>query len=140
MRKITLSLALACFSLVAFGQKDLLDAEKLRFEVTVSKDTNKLASLLADDLIYTHSSGVVDGKDKIIASVAAGTYKSIEVLEQTPLSWDNTGIISGKARLVISNADGERTIVLKYTDVYRKENGVWKLVAWQSLLVNPDSK
>jgi len=140
MKKISLTFAIACLSLLAFGQKDLLDAEKMRFEVSVSKDTEKLASLLADDLIYTHSSGVVDGKDKILASVAAGTYKSIEVLEQTPLSWDNTGIISGKARIVVSNAEGERTIVLKYTDVYRKENGTWKLVAWQSLLVNPDSK
>lgn len=140
MKKITLSLVLACISLLAFGQQDLLDAEKLRFEVTVNKDTKKLASLLSDDLIYTHSSGLVDGKEKIIASVAAGTYKSIEVLEQTPITWDNTGIISGKARIVVSNAEGERTIVLKYTDVYRKENGTWKLVAWQSLLVNQDGK
>lgn len=131
-----MSLCLTALCLSAMAQKDLLDAEKYRFEVMSKKDTKKLAELLADDLIYTHSHGGVDGKDKIIASVAAGTYKSVEILEQNPVSWATTGVISGKARFVIGDPAGDRTIVLRYTDVYRKEKGTWKLVAWQSLLVN----
>ena len=120
----------------SYAQKDLLQAEKTRFELTVKKDVKQLANLLSDDLIYTHSSGVIDGKEKILASIEAGTYKSIEILEQKPVSWQTTGVISGKARMVINDPNGDRTIVLRYTDVYRKEGKVWKLVAWQSLLVN----
>ncbi len=137
MKKLILSATIFFFgATLAAAQSDLLEAEKKRFEVTVKKDVKQLASLLSDDLIYTHSSGVVDGKEKILASVEAGTYKEIEVLEQNPLTWQNTGVISGKVRMVIHDANGDRTIVLRYTDVYRKEKGVWKLVAWQSLLAN----
>lgn len=136
MKQLTLSIALLfIFIAGAHAQSDLLQAEKKRFEVMVRKDSKMLASLLSDDLIYTHSSGVVDGKEKILASVDAGTYSQIEILEQNPLSWQTTGVISGKARMVIHDANGDRTIVLRYTDVYRKEKGIWRLVAWQSLLV-----
>lgn len=135
MRITLLTLGLALISLSAMAQKDLLDAEKYRFEVMTKKDTKTLETILADDLIYTHSHGGVDGKAKIVESVAAGTYKEVEILEQNPVSWGNTGIISGKARFLIGDPKGDRTIVLRYTDVYRKEKGVWKMVAWQSLLV-----
>ncbi len=135
MRTLLLTFCLGILSLSAFAQKDLLEAEKYRFKVMTEKDTEKLATLLTDDLIYTHSHGGVDGKAKIIASVAAGTYKEVTILEQNPISWGTTGVISGKARFLIGDPKGDRTIVLKYTDVYRKEKGVWKMAAWQSLLV-----
>lgn len=133
MRLLTFLLMLGT---TAYAQDDLLQAEKTRFELMVAKDVAKLKDLLADELIYTHSSGVVDGKEKILTSIEAGTYKAIEVLEQNPVSWENTGVISGKIRAVIADPKGDRTIVLKYTDVYRKDGEVWKLTAWQSLLVN----
>jgi hypothetical protein len=135
MRTQLLTVCLTMFALTAFGQKELLDAEKYRFEVMAKKDTKTLETILADDLMYTHSHGGVDGKAKIIESVAAGTYKNVEILEQNPISWGNTGVISGKARFLIGDPKGDRTIILKYTDVYRKEKGTWKLAAWQSLLV-----
>lgn len=137
MRNLLIALCLVALTHgAAMAQQDLLDAEKYRFEVMVAKDTDKLATLLTDDLIYTHSHGGVDGKDKIIASVAAGTYKKVDILEQNPISWGNTGVISGKARFLIGDPKGDRTIVLRYTNVYKKEKGTWKLAAWQSLLVN----
>ncbi len=50
-----------------------LDAK--RFAAQVKNDVDTLASLLADDLVYTHSSSVVDGKTTYIDSLRTGKTK-----------------------------------------------------------------
>ena len=126
---------LLLISVESLAQTDLLDMEKIRFQVMTKQDTIALASILADDLIYTHSSGVTDGKKQILKSVGAGTYRAIEILEQKPILWKNTGMIAGKIRVTIFSQQEERTFLLKYQSVYRKEKNQWKMVAWQSLRV-----
>ena len=55
-----------------------LDAK--RFAAQTKNDFDALGSLLADDLVYTHSSAVVDGKTSFIDSMRTGKtkYESIE--------------------------------------------------------------
>ncbi|MBL7857675.1 MAG: nuclear transport factor 2 family protein [Cyclobacteriaceae bacterium] len=137
MKKLTLFflLLVSLISSQCLAQHDLLETEKMRFQVMIKQDTIALASILADDLIYTHSSGVTDGKKQILKSVGAGTYRAIEILDQKPIVWKNTGVIAGKIRVTIFSQQVERTFILKYQDVYRKEKNQWKMVAWQSLRV-----
>ena len=126
---------LVLISIETLAQSDLLEREKLRFQVMTKQDTIALAGMLSDDLVYTHSSGATDNKKQIIKSVGAGTYRLIEILDQKPIQWKNTGIIAGKARMIVYAQNEERTLVLKYQSVYRLEKNQWKMVAWQSLRI-----
>src|SRR5688500_14303942 len=55
-----------------------LDAK--RFAATTKNDLDTLASLLADDLVYVHSSTAVDGKTAYVDNLRTGKtkYESIE--------------------------------------------------------------
>src|SRR3712207_4406415 len=50
----------------------VLQAEKQRFDLMIKKDLNGLRSALADDLLYTHSSGVTENKEEYLAGFQSG--------------------------------------------------------------------
>ncbi|MCU0355670.1 MAG: nuclear transport factor 2 family protein [Cytophagales bacterium] len=80
MKKLTpFVLLLACIGLAnaqnaTFGggsedEKAVRQTEMRRFELTVQKDLKALAELLGDDLTYTHSNGLLDGKEQYLATL-----------------------------------------------------------------------
>ncbi|TAE23243.1 MAG: nuclear transport factor 2 family protein [Cytophagales bacterium] len=117
-------------------EQAVLAAEKARFEATVAKNYDAMNELLADDLVYTHSSGVVDTKQAYIQSIKDGKaqYNSIDIKEQKARVYGKTAIINGIVYAKMGSTDGKVTeLKLRYTDAYVKKKGRWQLVAWQSL-------
>ena len=54
---------------LGFGQTrelNVLQLEKDRFKAMISKDSIKLDQVLADDLLYIHSNGIIDSKETFI--------------------------------------------------------------------------
>lgn len=116
-------------------EKAVVAAEKARFEAQVSKNTDALNQLLADDLVYVHSSGNVDTKQSYIQSIKEGnsTYNSIDVQEQKVRLYGKTAIINGICYIKRPVVDGKNNdLKLRYTDVYVKKGGRWQMVTWQS--------
>lgn len=109
-------------------------AELRRFEVMTAKDYKALATLLADDLVYTHSSAAVDSKASYLESLTSGrvTYKTIVPRDLQVRVYGDTAIINGVAAMTV-DANGEALVnTLRFTDVWAKRNGTWQMVAWQS--------
>lgn len=109
-------------------------AELRRFEVMTAKDYKALATLLADDLVYTHSSASVDSKASYLESLTSGrvTYKTIVPRDLQVRVYGDTAIINGVAAMTV-DANGEALVnTLRFTDVWAKRNGTWQMVAWQS--------
>ena len=116
-------------------EKAVVAAEKARFEAQVSKNLDVLNQLLADDLVYVHSSGNVDTKQSYIQSIKEGnsTYNSIDVQEQKVRLYGKTAIINGICYIKRPAVDGKNNdLKLRYTDVYVKKGGRWQMVTWQS--------
>ncbi len=116
-------------------EKAVIAAEKARFDAQVAKDATALNQLLADDLVYVHSNGNVDGKQSYIQSIKDGnsTYLSIESQEQKVRLYGNTAIINGICYVKRPPVDGKNNdLKLRYTDVYAKKGGRWQMVTWQS--------
>ncbi len=109
--------------------------EKQRFDAQVSKNVAVLERVLADDLIYTHSSGNRDTKQSYIQSIRDGksNYESINVQEQTVRVYGNTAVINGVCLVKINNNNTPTDLKLRYTDVYVKKGSQWQMVTWQSL-------
>ena len=109
--------------------------ERQRFDAQVSKNVAVLERVLANDLIYTHSSGNRDTKQSYIQSIRDGksNYESIDVQEQTVRVYGNSAVINGVCLVKMNNNNTPTDLKLRYTDVYVKKGGQWQMVAWQSL-------
>jgi ketosteroid isomerase-like protein len=109
-----------------------LDAK--RFQATTKNDFDTLASLLADDLVYTHSSAAVDGKTAYIDALRTGKtkYESIEPSDVKVRVYGVTAIVNGMAKLSVTTDGKTNSFSLRYTDVWVMRDSKWQMVSWQS--------
>lgn len=109
-------------------------AELRRFEVMTAKDYTALATILADDLVYTHSSAAVDSKASYLESLTSGrvTYKVIKPSDLQVRVFGDVAVIHGMAAMEV-DANGQAIVnTLRFTDIWAKRDGRWQMVAWQS--------
>lgn len=122
-----------------FGQspaeKEVLDAETLRFSAMTHKDTAFLRNLLADDLLYVHSNGLTETRTAHLNSIGSGsiTYTTMEREPQFQVRlYKKWAITNGTIHVTGLLKGNSFDIRLKYSAVYRKKKKVWQLVNWQS--------
>jgi ketosteroid isomerase-like protein len=123
---------------LAQSTKEIIEAlERKRFAAQVSKDFDFLEKVLADDLVYTHSSGKQDNKTSYIASIKEGrsVYDKIDVEEFIVRDYGKAAVVNGVVMITQHSTDGKPILLhLRFTVVYTK-NGKkgWQLNTWQSL-------
>jgi Domain of unknown function (DUF4440) len=116
-----------------------VEADRARFEAQVKADVATLEKLLAPELTYVHSSGVLDSKDAYIGAIKSGKtkYKSIAPEEVSARTFGDVSIVTGKAAIVLVSDGKDREIIVRYTDVWVKRDGRWQMVSWHSTRLNP---
>jgi len=106
----------------------------------IAKDENFLNAVLHDELIYIHSNGAQDSKESFIKSITSKTleYFSIDVQNADIKINNSTAWIHGAVKVKVRNGKDAPTVdlTLRYLDIYKREKGVWNLVAWQSARLN----
>jgi hypothetical protein len=109
-------------------------AELKRFDVTVKGDYKALDALLADDLIYVHSNGNVDGEKTFLEALTSGRskYHSIEPVEMKARALGDFVFIDGRAKVKVESNGQVNDLLLTYLDVWTKRNGTWQMVHWHS--------
>jgi hypothetical protein len=135
---LLLLLSVAAFCQTNNGKADSEEAlkqlERRRYELMIKKDLKALGEMLADDMVYTHSSGNTEGKEQFLAALASGksVYYAVEPGRDPGAPLRQHGHLNGIAN-VDTEVNGQRTTLrLKYTDAYVKRNGKWQFVTWQS--------
>jgi ketosteroid isomerase-like protein len=122
----------------AVAQTPALDAVKAaetkRFEVAVKGDYKALDALLADDLIYVHSNGNMDGKKTFLEGLTSGRskYVSIEPLEMKARQIGDLVFIDGRGKFKVESNGQVNDLLLTYLDVWTKQSGTWQMVHWHS--------
>jgi hypothetical protein len=110
-------------------------ADDARVTAARTRDRAQLAAVLADELRYAHSSGIVDTKESYIDSIVSGrsVYDSYDYEERVfkPVA-PGVVLMTGRVLIQSRNADGPLLIDLNFLAVWRNENGVWRFLAWQS--------
>ena len=117
-------------------QDAVLAAEDARFAAMVAADSAAMRRWFADDLVYVHSTGAVEDREQLIASIAGGKlqYLAIEpssrrVVFQGP----DAAFVNGAARIKARSGDKAFDFPARYLAVYGLRDGAWRLHAWQSL-------
>lgn len=120
----------------------LIAMEKMRFDAMIRQDTTTLSRILANDLIYINTNGVVDDKSSLLKSIATGSvvYKFILPERSTTRIDGNFGWVYGKANVRFKVASINMIIdqYISFINFYRLIHDQWLLVACQNAKVNTD--
>jgi ketosteroid isomerase-like protein len=115
------------------GQK-IIALDKQRMDAMCRQDLPTLNALLADDLVYTHSSARLDTKQSLIGGMESGTtvYTAIEPSDVKAQDYGHAVVLTGAARIHVTSRGNPTSFGVRFTDVYVNKGGQWQMVAWQS--------
>jgi ketosteroid isomerase-like protein len=115
------------------GQK-IIELDRRRMAAMAAKDVAALDTLLADDLIYTHSSARMDTKKTLVGAMESGAtvYTAIEPSEVVAQDLGDAVVLTGVAAISVNSGGNANSFRVRFTDVYANRNGQWQMVTWQS--------
>ena len=115
-------------------EHEILSLEDRRCAAMTGRDADALAAMLHDDLVYTHSSAVVDDKASYVDAIRSGRtcYHSIKCANQRVRTYGDTALVTGNADIEVDVNGQHKSLRLCYLDVWARTPQGWRFVAWQS--------
>jgi ketosteroid isomerase-like protein len=115
------------------GQK-IIELDRRRMAAMAEKDVAALNALLADDLIYTHSSARMDTKKSLIGAMESGAtvYTAVEPSEVVAQDLGDAVVLTGIAAISVNSGGNANSFRVRFTDVYAAKGDQWQMVTWQS--------
>jgi hypothetical protein len=114
---------------------ELLRADDRRYEAMIARDVSALERLLADELLYTQSTGHTDTKKQYLETINSGyvLYRSSQIDDLTFRTRGEIGMLMGRARIEATIAGVDRVLENRFFASWVKDDGQWKLLAWVSI-------
>ena len=108
--------------------------DKQRMDAMAKKDLAALRTLIADDLIYTHSSARLDTKKTLIGAMESGStvYTSVVPSDVVAQDLGDTVVLTGVAAISVMSAGKPNSFRVRFIDVWAKRGAAWQMVTWQS--------
>ena len=109
-----------------------LDAQ--RMTAMSQGDVGTLNTLIADELVYTHSSARLDTKQSLINNMESGStvYTSVVPSDVKAQDLGDSVVLTGSCRISVNSGGNAMSFGVRFTDVYARRNGKWQMVTWQS--------
>lgn len=119
---------------MAGNAQTVIEIDRRRMEAMAGKDVAALNELIADDLVYTHSSARLDTKGSLIGAMESGktVYSAVVPSEVKAQDYGDTVVLTGAARISVTSGGNAMSFAVRFTDVYVNKGGRWQMVAWQS--------
>ncbi|WP_162950283.1 nuclear transport factor 2 family protein [Rhizobium jaguaris] len=105
-------------------ESELREAERALYAAMVRKDTAALETMLHDDLIFVHSTALVEGCPTYLASVAANRYRYESIVPRPGgiiRLFDDFALMSGEV-------DMNTTLHVQVVLGWVRKDGRWQLV------------
>jgi hypothetical protein len=115
-------------------KEDLIQCDQQRHAALLAADTDTLDELFTDDVIYLHSTGVIDSKQFYLDGLKQGKTKYVQI-DYQPSEYrvfNGFALILGKVvmQLLIGGAAKEvRALIIS---TWRFENNRWRMMSWQA--------
>src|SRR5260370_42558842 len=106
------------------GEK-VIDLDRQRMTAMAQKDIAKLNELIADDLVYTHSSARLDTKQSLIGAMEAGrtVYTAVVPSDVKAQEFGDTVVLTGTARISVNSGGNAMRFGGRFTDVWVDKGG-----------------
>ena len=116
-------------------EQQITSLEQRRFEAMTQQDIPFLEEVLAENVTYAHSNGLVENKRQHLENVRSGniTYQEMKVEESATRLYKKTAVTNGIINVKGLYKGTSFNVRLGYTNVYVRQKRQWKLAAWQSV-------
>ncbi len=119
---------------MAGNAQTIIELDRKRMTAMAQKDIATLNAVLADDLVYTHSSARLDTKQSLIGAMQSGAtvYSAVEPSDVKAQDLGSAVVLTGVARIQVTSGGKPNAFSVRFTDVYANRGGQWQMVSWQS--------
>lgn len=125
------ALAATCDNVTA---DEALKAEDARYVAQMSNDFSAMEKMFSPELVYTHTSAVVDNKQSYIESMRSGkvVYKVMRRSEVQVRTFGCIAILTGNGNFDVTVNDKDVNVLLRFTSIWQKKDGAMQYISWQS--------
>ena len=123
----------------AINADEVIKLEDARYAAQMANDFSAMEKLIADDLVYIHSSSVVDSKQSYIESMRSGMVK-YKVMRRSDVKVRTFGCIAtitGLGNFDVQLNDKDISIELRFHSIWAKRDGKIQFVSWQATRTPP---
>jgi ketosteroid isomerase-like protein len=119
---------------MAGNAETVIALDRKRMTAMAEQDIATLNELIADDLVYTHSSARLDTKQSLIGNMQSGStvYTSVVPSDVKAQDLGDTVVLTGSCRISVNAGGRANSFGVRFTDVYARRGGSWQMVTWQS--------
>lgn len=119
-------------------EQAVLAAHEQRRVATLAADVAALDSMMTADLTFTHPNGVEESKAEFLGTLRTGAlrYQSITDEERRVRVHGDAGIVSGVVRLVLTASGVPVDVRVRFTELWTRESGAWRMVLWHAAPVS----
>lgn len=116
------------------AQQEVLAAHEKRRLATLNGDANTVASMMTDDLTFTHANAVVETKEQFIDALKTGRlqYKTLTDEDRQVRVNGTTGVVSGTVHIVVDASGTEYDLRVLFTELWVKEGDTWQMMLWHA--------
>jgi hypothetical protein len=114
-------------------------AEDARYAAQTGNDFAAMDRLFGADLVYIHSSAVVDDKASYIDSMRSGNvkYRVMRRSEVKVRTYGCLAIVSGNANFDVTVKGQDLSVELRFHSIWAKRAGGPQFLSWQATRVPP---
>ena len=119
---------------MAGNGQTVIDLDKKRMQAMAAKDVATLETLIADDLVYAHSTARLDTKRSLIDNMTSGktVYTAVVPSDVKAQDLGDAVVLTGSARISVNSGGNAMNFGVRFTDVWVNKGGKWQMAAWQS--------
>jgi hypothetical protein len=116
--------------------REVLACDESFFAALLAADHDLLGTILADDfLIIDVLSGQVARREELLGAIGSGQLRFTEVMryadDRSVRLRDSAAVVAGRTRMVLRYQGDEVTAHSRYTHVYARDSGRWRLMSAQ---------
>lgn len=103
-------------------------------DAELNNNVNEMAKLLADDYIGISANGTVATRSETLDARRAGTVRiqSLDITDLKVRVYGDTAVVTSKAALVGENGQSDISGNYRYTRVYTRRLGRWRIVSFEA--------
>lgn len=119
------------------AERRLYEADDERCRAMVAHDLDALAGMLADDVVYTHSSAAVENKEQYIATLQEGRTRYLHVQRESAQVrlYGPVAVMHGHVIMEIETQGGKKSLNNLFQSVWIERDGRWLLASWASTVI-----
>jgi len=113
--------------------KQVLAREAQRCKALLEADMEALAEVLSERLVFAHANATYEDKNSLMMKMGSGNivYKTLQVSEQRVIELGDTALLVGRLTAAVEVGRTPKTIDNWTLSVWTREDGAWRLIAYQ---------